>query len=94
MYAILQQFYMQFMVTFSIQLTTSSLYKLAIHRAIFCPMLHHQNWLMTSLPLVTTAYKFCQLKKQGFIHDFELVGGEEGGENRIVGSVRMHAYLH
>ena len=36
---------------FNSQLTTLSLYKLAIHRAIFCPTLSHQNvtsQLMTS----------------------------------------------
>ena len=44
-------------VTFSSQLTTSSLYKLAIHRAIFCPTLCHQNMTsqrLMSPPLVTT----------------------------------------
>ena len=33
---------MWLMVTFSGQLTTLSLYKLAIHRTIFYPILHHQ----------------------------------------------------
>ena len=31
------------MVTFSSQLTTLALYKLAVCRAIFCPVLRHQN---------------------------------------------------
>ena len=34
---------MRLMVTFSSQLTTSSPHKLAVHRAIVCPTLHHQN---------------------------------------------------
>jgi len=39
------------MVAFNNQLTTLSLYKLAVHRAISCPTWHHQNvmpQLMTS----------------------------------------------
>ena len=33
---------MRLMVTFRSQLPTSSRYKLAVHKAIFCPTLHHQ----------------------------------------------------
>ena len=44
---------MQLMVTFSSQLTTSSLYKLDVHRAIFCPTLHHQIRILTPFCDVT-----------------------------------------
>ena len=49
---------MWLMVTFSSQLTTSSLYKLAVHRAIFFALYYIIRILapqpVTSLPLVTT----------------------------------------
>ena len=45
---------MQLMVAFSRQLTTSSLYKLAFHRVIFCSKLHHQNTDATARDVTVT----------------------------------------
>ena len=45
---------MRLMVTFSSQLITSSLYKLTIHRASFCPTLCHQNTGATAHDITTT----------------------------------------
>ena len=42
------------MVTFSRQFITSSLYKLAIHRAFYCPTLHHQNTDATARDVAAT----------------------------------------
>ena len=53
---------MQFMVTFSSQLTISSLYKLAVPRAIFCPTLHHQNTDVTACDVTAT----CNHARSGY----------------------------
>ena len=45
---------MQLMVMFSNQLTTSLLHKLAIHRAVFWPTLHHQNTDATAHDVTAT----------------------------------------
>ena len=53
-------------VTFSIQLTTSSLYKLAVHRAIFLPTLRHQNTDTTARD-VTATYNHAHLGTQSML---------------------------
>ena len=45
---------MRLIVMFSSQPTISSLYKLAVHRAIFCPTLHHKNTDATACDITAT----------------------------------------
>ena len=47
---------MQLMVMSSSQLTTLSLYKLAVHTAFYCPTLHPQNTDATARDVTATWY--------------------------------------
>ena len=56
MYVILQRFSMWLMVTFRSQFTTSLLYKLAVHRAIFLPYIMSSEYEATVSNVTATCH--------------------------------------